>query len=40
MIIEANQLDLNPLQARGALHILKGKVKHLNQGPVEVVFQT
>lgn len=36
MIIETNQLDVNPLQTRGALHISKGKFKHPNQSPVPV----
>lgn len=38
MIIETNQLDVNPLQTRGALHLSQGKMKYLNQSPVEVVF--
>lgn len=38
MITETNQLDVNPLQMRSALHISKGKIKHPNQSPVEVVF--
>jgi len=38
MTIATNQLDVNPLQTRGALHVSKGKIKHPKQTPMEVSF--